>query len=109
MHLHRFSLVLIMLLFTSLFSRLAVAQEGLIHEEMFGSDVVTGDFNNDNFEDLAVAVMLDWDGSVRKVGGVHILYGWLGGLTESKKDQFLSPRLLGFIEFDFHVCFNFSN
>lgn len=49
--------------------------------DLFGYSLAVGDFNNDNFDDLAVGVPFEDIGSVVSAGAVHIVYGSIEGLT----------------------------
>jgi hypothetical protein len=49
----------------------------------FGSALAAGDFNNDNFADLAVGAPWEDAYSTRDAGAVSVLYGSAGGLTTS--------------------------
>jgi hypothetical protein len=46
----------------------------------FGSDVQSGDFNGDGYDDLAISVWHE-DGAAKDTGAVQILYGGRQGLT----------------------------
>jgi hypothetical protein len=57
----------------------------------FGHPVARGDFNNDNFEDLAVGVPTEDIGSVVDAGAVQVIYGTSGGLASANR-QFWSQN-----------------
>jgi hypothetical protein len=52
-------------------------------EDLFGSSLSSGDFDNDGFADLAVGVPDEAIGSARFAGAVNVLYGSAGGLNGS--------------------------
>jgi hypothetical protein len=52
-------------------------------EDRFGSQLATGDFNNNGSADLAAAAPTDTVGSAFSAGAVSALYGTGGGLTSS--------------------------
>jgi len=52
-------------------------------QDLFGSELSSGDFDNDGFGDLAVGVPDEAIGSDRFAGAVDVLYGSAGGLTGS--------------------------
>jgi hypothetical protein len=49
--------------------------------DLFGYALVTGDFNNDGYRDLAIAVPYEDIGAVHYAGAVHMFLGSSGGLT----------------------------
>ena len=51
--------------------------------DSFGISLAAGDFNKDNFDDLAVGVPLEDIGDEQDAGMVHILFGSANGLTAS--------------------------
>ena len=51
------------------------------YHDRFGFAVAAGDFNNDNFSDLAVGVPFETINAYEDAGAVHILYGSRNGLT----------------------------
>jgi hypothetical protein len=67
--------------------------------DQYGFAVAAGDFNNETFDDLAVGVPYeDLEGAShrRDAGGVHILYGSVGGLQAvSPADQYWMQGLNG--------------
>jgi hypothetical protein len=80
-------------------SRLATANNQLWHqnspsilednnpEDLFGSSLTTGDFNNDGFADLAVGVVGENVGTVVKAGGINVIYG-SGSRLSATNNQF---------------------
>jgi hypothetical protein len=59
-------------------------------EDHFGAALASGDFNNDGFDDLAMAAPFENIGTItNEPGAVNVLYGSSGGLqTTSPADQF---------------------
>jgi hypothetical protein len=51
--------------------------------DLFGFSLAAGDFNNDNFADLAAGAPLEDVGTLDGAGAVSTLYGSAGGLTTS--------------------------
>ena len=49
--------------------------------DMFGQDLVTGDFNGDDYSDLAIGVPGEAVGDLAGAGSVNVLYGSKSGLT----------------------------
>jgi hypothetical protein len=72
--------------------------------DQFGSQLTTGDFNNNGFVDLAVAAPTEAVGSVFEAGAVSAIYGTGGGLTTSGGQLFTqnSPGVPGTAEFFDH-------
>lgn len=56
-----------------------VAGEAESYEE-FGFALASGDFNDDEYDDLAIGVPLDWVGSIEAAGAVNVIYGSPTGL-----------------------------
>ncbi len=56
--------------------------------DLFGSALTTGDFDNDGYDDLVVGVPYEDAGSpaVSNAGAVNVLYGSSGGITGSGSD-----------------------
>ena len=52
-------------------------------DEAFGTELASGDFNGDGFDDLAVGVPEEEVGGARTAGAVNILYGAGSGLTDT--------------------------
>ena len=50
-------------------------------DDFFGSDLATGDFDGDGFEDLAIGAPFEDIGSEVNAGAVFVLYGSAAGLT----------------------------
>ena len=48
--------------------------------DWFGYSVAVGDFNGDNFDDLAIGVPFEDVGAIADAGAVNVLYGSAGGL-----------------------------
>jgi hypothetical protein len=55
--------------------------------DKFGAALVTGDFNNDGFTDLAAGVLFEDVGAAPDAGGVEVLYGSAGGLQAVSPDD----------------------
>ncbi len=49
----------------------------------FGNAVVSGDFNGDGYDDLAIGVRREDIGAIVDAGAVHVLYGSPSGLTST--------------------------
>lgn len=45
--------------------------------EFFGSALASGGFDNDGFDDLAIGVPVEHNGTEPGLGAVHVLYGSL--------------------------------
>jgi FG-GAP repeat protein len=69
-------------------------------EDRFGSQLATGDFNNNGSADLAAAAPTDTVGSAFSAGAVSALYGAGGGLSSSGGQLFTqnSPGIPGVAE-----------
>ena len=61
---------------------------GLGDFDRFGWALSAGDFNNDDFADLAVGVPGDTGGAIEGAGAVNVLYGAAAGLTGSGSQLF---------------------
>lgn len=57
--------------------------------DQFGFSVTTGDFNGDNYDDLAVGSPTENIGSTADAGVVNIIYGSASGLTTAGNKAFL--------------------
>jgi hypothetical protein len=62
--------------------------------DSFGSDLTTGDFNGDGFDDLAIGVESENVGEESSAGAVNVIYGSTSGLTASN-DQFWHQNVSG--------------
>jgi FG-GAP repeat len=51
-------------------------------DDNFGSDLATGDFNNDTISDLAIGVPHDTVGTIDNVGSVNVIYGSAVGVVD---------------------------
>jgi disulfide bond formation protein DsbB len=69
------------------------AQKG----DLFGWALATGDFDNDNRDDLAVGVILESVGSTEDAGAVNLLYGAATGLNAAG-DQLWHQNVAGVAE-----------
>ena len=81
--------------------RLFTQVGGLVEtEDRFGSQLATGDFNNNGSADLAAAAPTETVGSAFSAGAVSALYGAGGGLTSSGGQLFTqnSPGVPGTAE-----------
>jgi hypothetical protein len=67
----------------------AEAQDG------FGGALGVGDFNNDSFADLAIAVPSEGVGSASQAGAVNVVYGSAGGLTATGNQQWRQDSGIG--------------
>ena len=56
-------------------------------QDLFGSALAHGDFNNDGYSDLAVGVALKNIGAVVNGGAVHIIYGTANGLGADNNEM----------------------
>jgi FG-GAP repeat protein len=56
-------------------------------DDHFGISVVSGDFNNDGFGDVAVAARFEDVGTVVDAGAVTVLYGSASGLQDTSPDD----------------------
>jgi len=56
----------------------------------FGFSLIAADFNNDNFDDLAIAAPFDDINAQSDAGAVHVIYGSASGLSafNTRPDQF---------------------
>ncbi len=55
--------------------------------DVFGSALASGDFDNDDYDDLAVSAVGEDSFSKENIGVVHILYGTADGLTATRNQQ----------------------
>lgn len=62
--------------------------------DLFGNALAVGNFNGDNFDDLAIGVPLEDVGAIANAGAVAVLYGSPAGLT-SVGNQFWSQDTAG--------------
>lgn len=62
--------------------------------DLFGSDLIMGDFNGDGVDDLAAAAFAEDVGAGLDAGSVNVLYGGEGGLTAAG-DQFVTQATPG--------------
>jgi hypothetical protein len=67
----------------------AALQDPPEQQDGFGGPLMAGDFNGDDFDDLAIAVPAEDVGAVEAAGAVHVLFGSMAGLT-SVGNQFLT-------------------
>jgi hypothetical protein len=69
--------------------------------DQFGSQLATGDFNDNGFADLAAAAPEETVGTIAEAGAVSVLYGTGGGLTSIGGQLFTqnSPGVAGVAEF----------
>jgi hypothetical protein len=64
--------------------------------ELFGSSLISGDFNGDGYHDLAIGAPLEGIGTTAGAGAVHILYGSSNGLqSASPADQLWHQNSVG--------------
>jgi len=64
-------------------------------QDGFGNDVVLGDFDNDGFNDLGVAVAEEGFDGLDRAGAVHIVYGTAAGLDPARGQLWTRPDLGG--------------
>ncbi len=55
--------------------------------DLFGQALASGDFNGDNYDDLAIGAMGEGIGNAQQAGAVTVLYGSASGLTASGSQQ----------------------
>jgi hypothetical protein len=55
--------------------------------DAFGHALAGGDFNGDNYDDLAIGAMGEGFGSAQRAGAVTVLFGSVSGLTASGSQQ----------------------
>ena len=65
--------------------------------DAFGTSLITGDFNGDGRDDLAIAVPLEDVGPIIDAGAVHVLYGKSTGLSSSG-DQLWQQDAAGILD-----------
>lgn len=63
-------------------------------EDHFGGALATGDFNNDNFDDLAIGVPGEDIGSIENAGALHIIYGSINGLKSDNNEFWHQNQVL---------------
>jgi hypothetical protein len=70
--------------------------------DLFGWAVSAGDFNNNDFADLAIGVLLEDLGGIADAGAVNVLYGAGGGLSGTGNQLFWqgTPGVIGTPEVD---------
>lgn len=59
--------------------------------DLFGSALAVGDFNGDNYDDLAIGARGEAIGNTSSAGAVHILYGGRWGLTDAGNQLWTDP------------------
>ena len=57
-------------------------------DDRFGRELVSGDFDGDGYDDLAIAAPTESFGSFTENGVVHVLMGSVGGITDDGDRQF---------------------
>jgi hypothetical protein len=69
-------------------------------DEFLGLSLAAGDFDNDGVADLAVGVPFEGEPFVSQLGGVNVLYGSAGGLSEAGSQLFTqdNPGVVGTAE-----------
>lgn len=67
-------------------------------EDFFGTSLAAGDFNGDDYDDLAIGVPLETYAGIEAAGLVHVLYGTDQGLT-SIDNQLWNQVDTGLLEF----------
>ena len=63
-------------------------------DDQFGQVLISDDFNNDGFTDLAIGIPNESIGNVRQAGGITILHGSINGL-ESKNAKWFNQGTRG--------------
>jgi len=63
--------------------------------DRFGESIISGDFNNDNYPDLAIGVPGEAIGSIQDAGAVNIIYGRATGL-HSRRNQIIHQDVARF-------------
>ena len=70
---------------------LGVAEEN----DNFGSSLAVGDFNGDNYDDLAIGVPFEDVGAILDAGAINVLYGSADGLQAASNQVWTQGDLAG--------------